>query len=481
LHARGPRGAGAMCFREPGYSGAAKARLTQRTRGAQPQADAFAREVQCSLLLGATHVNVVRPHELLLTRRHAVLVTSYEAGGTLAAYCNRHRVDEPTACYFFRQLVAALAHCHAQAIAFRDVKLDNVLLDASQPPTLRLCDFGVARRWAATAGGNAHFSTLAGTPGYLSPQVLGVLFSPRGGAGYDGAAADVWSAGCVLAVMLLHRLPFSYDEVSAALDGTSALRTAWEQELRTRWRAGDAKLAAALSPQALDLLDRMLEPDEVARITLADVARHPWVRQPLPPPLEEALQRQAEAQESACCAASAADLKATDAKIEEIAQLARALGTAPPGVERVLSLVPEACRRRSINGPAVEAAEPVVAAWTEAPCGAGCARASSGTTACAAPEAGEAPAACAVEPAAAAACAVEPAAAAAGNSQQACSMDSEACQPAPAAAAGPATSAAKAATPAGAKKSILKSGAAAPANKAAPKRAASPAARARRP
>ena len=191
-----------------------------------------------------------------------------------------------------------------------------------------------------------------------------MLFTPRGGAGYDGAAADVWSAGCVLAVMLLHRLPFSYDEVAAALDGPSALRTAWETELRTRWRAGDAKLAAALSPQALDLLDRTLEPDEAARITLADVAEHPWVRQPLPPPLEEALQRQANAQERACCAASAADLKATDVAIEEIAQLARAIGTAPPGVERVLSLVPDACRRRSIDAPA-GAAEPVVAAWTE--------------------------------------------------------------------------------------------------------------------
>ena len=75
------------------------------------QAEALAREVQCSLLLGATHVNIVQPHELLLTPAHTVLVTAYEAGGTLAGYCARNRVDEPTACYFFRQLVAALAHC----------------------------------------------------------------------------------------------------------------------------------------------------------------------------------------------------------------------------------------------------------------------------------------------------------------------------------------------------------------------------------
>jgi serine/threonine protein kinase len=91
-------------------------------------------EVQLSLLLGTTHVNVVRPHELLLTRTHVVLATAYERGGTLAAYCERHRVDEATACYFFRQLCSALAFCHAQGVAFRDVKLENVLLDDAQPP-----------------------------------------------------------------------------------------------------------------------------------------------------------------------------------------------------------------------------------------------------------------------------------------------------------------------------------------------------------
>ena len=136
------------------------------------QAEALAREVQCSLLLGATHVNIVQPHELLLTPAHTVLVTAYEAGGTLAGYCARNRVDEPTACYFFRQLVAALAHCHASQVAFRDVKLDNVLLDGGSPPALRLCDFGVARRWASHGSRNLrqHFTSLAGTPGYLAPQ-----------------------------------------------------------------------------------------------------------------------------------------------------------------------------------------------------------------------------------------------------------------------------------------------------------------------
>jgi serine/threonine-protein kinase SRK2 len=325
------------------------------------QVAAIAREVQCSLWLGATHVNIVRPHELLLTPRHVVLVTQYERGGTLASYCAAHKVSETTACYFFRQFVAALAHCHAQQIAFRDVKLDNMLLDDAQPPTLRLCDFGVARRWGAEEPANKNskramgrMNTLAGTPGFLSPQVLGVLFAPRGGSGYDGAAADVWSAGVVLAVMLLHRLPFAFADVAASLDGPAMMRVAWEAELRTRWRAADAKRAAALdlSADALDLLDRMLEPDEAKRITLAEVCAHPWHNQALPEPMAAALAAQAAAQARNAGCAAECELHATDDAIAEIVGRAASLGGAGPegrcrGIEARLSLVPEACRVRS--------------------------------------------------------------------------------------------------------------------------------------
>ena len=315
------------------------------------QAAAVSREVQCSLELGATHVNVIRPLELLLTKTHVVLATQYARGGTLAGYCDKHKIDEPAACYFFRQFCAALAHCHARKICFRDVKLENMLLDDAVPPNLQLCDFGVARRWTNASGSVEHgkMNTLAGTPGFLAPQVLGVLFEGKGGSGYDGAAADVWSAGVVLVVMLLHHLPFGYDSIASSLEGPGALRTAWETELRMRWRAGDAALTRALSADVLDLLDRMLEPDECKRITMDGVRAHAWYNQQLPPPMEAALAVQVREQAKLAGCDAECDLHGTDAAIDELCMKALSKGSGANGIEARLSLVPDDCRRRSLE------------------------------------------------------------------------------------------------------------------------------------
>jgi hypothetical protein len=207
--------------------------------------------------------------------------------------------------------VAALRFCHGRCIVYRDVKPENVLLDEGSPPTLRLCDFGVARRWGAAVGPHG-MTTVAGTPGYWAPQVLGCMFnsgaagsaaagSAAGGAAYNGAAADVWSAGALLSELLLQRLPYDFDSFAAATAPTAALSRVWERAKGSPWRdaSSDAPMtgggsmrggrAAPLSASVLDLLDGMLHPDEHSRLTLDAVAAHPWVVQPLDAAHEGAL------------------------------------------------------------------------------------------------------------------------------------------------------------------------------------------------
>jgi serine/threonine protein kinase len=275
------------------------------------QVEAVAAEVQCLLELGEGHVNIVRPTELLLSPTHLALITDFAPGGSLADHLARRRaarLPEHEAAYFMRQILAALRFCHARCITYRDVKPENVLLDGSTPPVLSLCDFGVARRWDRTTGlGSRGMTTVAGTPGYLAPQVLGCMFGRGVAASYDGAAADVWSAGALLTQLLLGRLPYDFDpHGSDDASPTAALRRLWERAQATPWREATSLTGVPpLSPAAVELLDGMLHPNERQRLSLDAVAQHAWVRQPLGEAHEGALAALA-ARQAALEAAAAA-------------------------------------------------------------------------------------------------------------------------------------------------------------------------------
>ena len=183
----------------------------------------------------------------------------------------------------------ALTSAPAPAAVYRDVKPENTLLSSSNPPTVSLCDFGVARRFGARPD---KMTTLAGTPGFLAPQVLGCMFGAASGGAYDGAKADVWSSGALLSEMLLRRLPYDFDTFAANMGATSALRRLWDRAQSISWReaaAENGRPVKKLSVDALNLMDGMLEPNERARMSLEDVAVHPWVCQQLGAAHEAAL------------------------------------------------------------------------------------------------------------------------------------------------------------------------------------------------
>ncbi|XP_039811696.1 phosphoenolpyruvate carboxylase kinase 1-like [Panicum virgatum] len=108
-------------------------------------------------------------------------------------------VTEPVAAAIVAQLAQALALCHRRGVAHRDVKPDNILIDAAAEedgrgaaPRARLADFGSAA-WVG-AGGLGRAEGLVGTPHYVAPEVVA--------GGEYGAKADVWSAGVVMYALL---------------------------------------------------------------------------------------------------------------------------------------------------------------------------------------------------------------------------------------------------------------------------------------
>ena len=140
----------------------------------------------------------------------AAILTEFCAGGDLASALAARRgrpLPPPGALAVAAQLARALAHCHARGTAHRDLKPANVLLarrtpqgeggggggDGAEGWQVKLGDFGLASSSSSSSSASSSGPAVAGTPGYLAPEVV---------AGTPGAAgsppADVWALGCVL-------------------------------------------------------------------------------------------------------------------------------------------------------------------------------------------------------------------------------------------------------------------------------------------
>uniref|UniRef100_A0A0D9VME9 Protein kinase domain-containing protein n=1 Tax=Leersia perrieri TaxID=77586 RepID=A0A0D9VME9_9ORYZ len=179
-------------------------------------------------------------------------------GGDLLSLISSHGssggLPEQEAAGLMQQIASALASIHRRGVAHRDVKPENLLFDSAGGGVLKLGDFGSA----AWFGDGVAMRGLVGTPYYVAPEVV---------AGRDyGEKVDVWSAGVVLYVMLSGTLPFYGATAGEVFD--SVLRA----NLRFPPRA-----FASVSPEAKDLIRRMLCRDVSRRFSADQVLRHPWI------------------------------------------------------------------------------------------------------------------------------------------------------------------------------------------------------------
>lgn len=162
--------------------------------------------------------------------------------------------SESEAASIFSPLILSISYCHRLGIAHRDIKPDNVLFDSWG--NLKLADFGSAEWFGMNERGT--MTGVVGTPYYVAPEVLS-------GREYN-EKVDVWSAGVILYIMLAGVPPF-YGETPAET---------FEAVLRGNLRF-PTRLFRSVSPEAKDLLRKMLCKDVSRRLSAEQVLRHPWV------------------------------------------------------------------------------------------------------------------------------------------------------------------------------------------------------------
>lgn len=173
-------------------------------------------------------------------------------------------MPEAVARGFFCQLLDAVAYCHLAGVAHRDLKLENVLLNA--PGVVKLIDFGLSHVYPRLPDGSIDRSTplrdVCGSKSYAAPEVLG-------SRGYDGFAADMWSLGVCLFAMLSGFFPL--DEASVN-DWRFPKLTAAQQEKRSTTEAVYGwykRTARHLSREVVHLLDSLLAINPAQRLTMA--------------------------------------------------------------------------------------------------------------------------------------------------------------------------------------------------------------------
>uniref|UniRef100_A0A3Q2XCK9 calcium/calmodulin-dependent protein kinase n=1 Tax=Hippocampus comes TaxID=109280 RepID=A0A3Q2XCK9_HIPCM len=210
----------------------------------------------CRLL---KHPNIVRLHDSISEEGFHYLVFDLVTGGELFEdIVAREYYSEADASHCIQQILESVHHCHVNGIVHRDLKPENLLLASKlKGAAVKLADFGLA---IEVQGDQQAWFGFAGTPGYLSPEVL--RKDPY------GKPVDMWACGVILYILLVGYPPF-WDED--------------QHRLYQQIKAGAYDFPSpewdTVTPEAKDLINKMLTINPSKRITASEALKHPWICQ----------------------------------------------------------------------------------------------------------------------------------------------------------------------------------------------------------
>lgn len=194
------------------------------------------------------HRNILRMYGYFYDAKRIYLILEYSPGGELYKKLTaRGHFSERVSARYISDLSQALSFCHQKHVIHRDIKPENLLVGAHGE--IKIADFG----WSVHAP-TSRRNTLCGTLDYLPPEMVE-------GREHD-EMVDVWSLGVLLYEFLVGNPPFEAEGHSATYRRISRV---------------DLRFPSGVSPDAQDLISKLLMKDPRQRLSLKNVPIQPWI------------------------------------------------------------------------------------------------------------------------------------------------------------------------------------------------------------
>ncbi|KAH3668173.1 hypothetical protein OGAPHI_001927 [Ogataea philodendri] len=236
--------------------------------------DGVSRELE--ILKRLDHPGIVGLKASYEDHENYYLVMELVPGGDLMDFVASYgSVGEAAGREIAKQILQAIEYVHSKGISHRDLKPDNILIAHDDPVTVKVTDFGLAKR----QGIASIMKTFCGTLAYLAPEVITGKYGNslnvskkrymgKGRVFEDSYSnkVDMWSIGCLVFVILTAHLPFS----------GSTQETLFKNITHGNYHESLLK-ENGISLEGRDFVNRLLETDVSLRLDARQALQHPWI------------------------------------------------------------------------------------------------------------------------------------------------------------------------------------------------------------
>ncbi|KAK2059415.1 kinase-like protein [Colletotrichum caudatum] len=204
-------------------------------------------EIQSNL----RHPNILQLYGHFHDSKRVFLILEYAGKGELYKHLRKEsRFPEWKSAQYIAQMASALRYLHRKHVIHRDIKPENILMGIHGE--IKISDFG----WSVHAPNNRR-NTMCGTLDYLPPEMI----KPGSSDNYYNEKVDLWSLGVLTYEFLVGEAPFEDTPVMT----------------QRRIARADMTVPSFVSPEAKDLIKKLLVLDPEKRIPLEQVQTHPWI------------------------------------------------------------------------------------------------------------------------------------------------------------------------------------------------------------